>query len=37
MIRKIIRIDKKNVMDAVPAPMPVMRGPLTSLTEKQNW
>ena len=37
MIRKIIRIDKENVMDAVPVQMPVMKVPLTSLTEKQNW
>ena len=37
MIRKIIRIDKEKLMDAVPVQMPVMKVPLTSLTEKQNW
>ena len=37
MIRKIIRIDKKNVMDVVPVQLPVTKVPLTSLTEKQNW
>ena len=36
MIRKIIRIDKKSVMDAVPVQLPVTKEPLTSLTEKQN-
>ena len=37
MIRKIFELIKKNVMDAVPVQMPVMKVPLTSLTEKQNW
>ena len=37
MIRKIIRLIKKNVTDAVPAQMPATKVLLISLTEKQNW
>mgnify|MGYP000629976169 CR=1 FL=1 len=37
MIRKIIRIDKKNATAVVSVQMPVMKVPLISLMEKQNW
>ena len=37
MIRKIIRIDKKNAMVAAPVQMPATKVPLISLMEKQNW
>lgn len=37
MIRKIIRIDKENVMAAVPVQMPAMKVLLISFMEKPNW